>query len=132
MANGIRNQQTRDIGRLDEKIILQRQAIHHDRNHGNSPTWGEWKRKWCKVKSTTGKKWQPLANAQVIVEDVRFYIVWDRDIDTVPAPVFRIVYPETPENGSSRMNYKVDSVNRVGGATYFLEIMATGTGVEVS
>lgn len=129
--NGIRDQQTRDIGNLDERIQLQKQIDIHDDNHGISPGWVDWKVKWCKKKNSAGRKWNQLAGVPVVMDDVRFYIFYDREIDITPSPIFRILHPLNPKVGN-RMIYKVDAINNVGDSSYFLEIMATGTQVEVA
>lgn len=126
----IRDRQTRDIGILDERIELQRQVDIPDGNHGVNPTWEHWKSLWCKRKNGMGRKWNQVANVNVVTSDTRFYIVFNREIFSVPLPRFRILYPQNPKNGESRMIYRVDGVNDVGDSNYFLEIMATGTTVE--
>lgn len=127
----IGNRKTQDIGILDERIQLQIQLDIPDGNHGISPEWKNWKVKWCKKKNSAGRKWNQLAGVPVVMDDVRFYIVYDREIDTTPSPIFRILHPLNPKVGN-RMIYRVDAVNNVGDSSYFLEILATGTQVEVA
>lgn len=124
-----RNSHTTDIGLLDEKIILQKQVLISDGNRGKKPTWENWKEKWTSVQDRSGKKYSEMAGKNILMKDVNFYINHDSEIDILPNPSFRIIYPAYPKNGSASMAFRVDGIKPVKNKTYFLEIMATGTDV---